>query len=78
MGGVVKINPRAGGGSANAEYITRTAAVEGGAVYHNAPEEVEGAATWAETRVRMKSWAETTAAEEQDEGRRPEGEPIRE
>ena len=73
MGGVVKITPRGSAGSANAEYITRnTAVVEQETVYHNAPEDVQQAQSWHETRIRMQTWAELTKAEERDRhGNRP-------
>jgi len=65
MGGVVKITPRASAGAANAGYITRnTAVVEQETVYHNAPEDVQQAQSWHETRIRMQTWAELTKAEE--------------
>lgn len=65
MGGVVQITPHGGGGAANANYVTRrSAAEEGEAVYHNAPEDVESAQSWEETRIRLRSWAEQTKTEE--------------
>ena len=65
MGGFVKITPKGEAGPQNANYITRPSAAEQGEVaYHNAPEDVEAAETWEETRVRLRSWAEQVKMEE--------------
>ena len=67
MGAHFQIKPGpVGGGAANASYITRSqaAAGESSAVYHNAPEKIENADSWHETKVRFRSWAERTKAVE--------------
>lgn len=66
MGAHFSIKPGpVGGGPANASYITRSqAAGDGDELYHNAPEAVENADTWHETKIRLRSWAERVKAEE--------------
>lgn len=66
MGAHFQISPGpVGGGPDNASYITRSqAAGEGSEVYHNAPESVEQAESWRETKIRFRSWAERVKVEE--------------
>lgn len=72
MGGFAKISVGSvGSGAANASYITRQSAVgapigeeDQATCLHNAPSSVEAAESWEETRIRLRSWAEQTKAEE--------------
>jgi|APHM01.1.fsa_nt_gi Relaxase/Mobilisation nuclease domain. len=66
MGAHFSISPGAvGGGAANASYITRSqAAGEGDELYHNAPDAVENANSWRETKVQFRTWADRVEAKE--------------